>query len=46
LGRNGRQAALEKYLRRAQAARYLNLLGELCDRRKTLPAREPVAAVE
>jgi colanic acid biosynthesis glycosyl transferase WcaI len=30
LGRNGRQAVLQKYLRERQAAQYLNLLSELC----------------
>jgi len=43
LGRNGRQAALENYLRRAQAAKYLNLLGELSASGKLLRAPEPVA---
>ncbi len=38
LGRNGRQSVLEKYLRRTQAAKYLNLLSELCARRKLLAA--------
>ena len=43
LGQNGRQAVLNKYLRRTQAALYLNLLGELCARRKLVAATEPVA---
>jgi len=38
LGQNGVQAVREKYLRRTQAALYLNLLGELCARRKVLAA--------
>jgi glycosyltransferase involved in cell wall biosynthesis len=46
LGRNGRQAALENYLRPAQAAKYLNLLGELSARGKLLPAAEPLALPE
>ena len=39
LGRNGRQSVMEKYLRRTEAAKYLNLLGELCAGRKLLAAR-------
>jgi glycosyltransferase involved in cell wall biosynthesis len=46
LGRNGRQAVLEKYLRRTQAAQYLNLLSELCARRELLTAAEPLAFPE
>jgi glycosyltransferase involved in cell wall biosynthesis len=46
LGRNGRQVVLEKYLRRTQAALYLNLLSELCARRKPLAAVEPLALPE
>jgi glycosyltransferase involved in cell wall biosynthesis len=46
LGRNGRQAVQEKYLRRRQASAYLNLLGELCARRQMLPAAAPVALPE
>ena len=46
LGRNGRQAALEKYLRPTQAAKYLNLLSELCARRKLLATAEPLALPE
>jgi glycosyltransferase involved in cell wall biosynthesis len=46
LGRNGRQAVLEKYLRSTQAAKYLNLLNELCARRKPLAAMEPLALPE
>jgi glycosyltransferase involved in cell wall biosynthesis len=36
LGRNGRQAVMEKYLRPTQAAKYLNLLSELCAGQKLL----------
>ena len=46
MGRNGRQAVLEKYLRPTQAAKYLNLLNELCARRKLLAAAEPLALPE
>jgi glycosyltransferase involved in cell wall biosynthesis len=46
LGQNGRQAVLEKYLRRTQAARYLNLLCELCAHREFLAARERLAFAE
>jgi len=46
LGRNGRQVVLEKYLRPTQAAKYLNLLSELCARRKLLAAVEPLALPE
>jgi glycosyltransferase involved in cell wall biosynthesis len=46
LGQNGRQAVLEKYQRRTEAAKYLNLLGTLCARRKFLTAREPVTLAE
>ncbi len=46
LGQNGRQAVLEKYQRRTEAAKYLNLLGALCARRKYLTAREPVTLSE
>ena len=46
LGRNGRQAVLEKYLRPTQAAKYLNLLSELCARRKLLATAEPLALPE
>jgi len=46
LGRNGRQAVLEKYQRRAEAAKYLNLLGALCARHKFLATREPVTLAE
>jgi glycosyltransferase involved in cell wall biosynthesis len=44
LGRNGRQAVLEKYQRRTEAAKYLNLLGELSARRK-VPATEAQLAL-
>ena len=46
LGWSGRQAVLEKYQRRTEAAKYLNLLGALCARRKFLTAREPVTLAE
>lgn len=46
LSRNGRQAVMEKYLRRTQAAQYLNLLSELCARRDLLAAAEPMALPE
>lgn len=38
LGRNGRQAVLQKYLRTKQAAEYLNLLAELRNRAERLPS--------
>jgi glycosyltransferase involved in cell wall biosynthesis len=44
LGRNGRQAVLEKYLRPTQAAKYLNVLSELCARRKFVGAAQPQGA--
>ena len=40
LGRNGRQAVLEKYLRATQANKYLNLLRDLCST-GLLPSRQP-----
>ena len=46
LGRNGRQAVLDKYQRRTEAAKYLDLLGALCTRRKFLTASEPVTLAE
>jgi glycosyltransferase involved in cell wall biosynthesis len=46
LGRNGRQAVLEKYLRPTQAAKYLNLLNELCARRKVAAAAQPMGLPE
>jgi glycosyltransferase involved in cell wall biosynthesis len=46
LGRNGRQAVLEKYLRPTQATKYLNLLSELCARRKVAAAAQPMALPE
>jgi glycosyltransferase involved in cell wall biosynthesis len=46
LGRNGRQAVLERHLRSTQAAHYLNLLKELCARRKLLATAEPLALPE
>ena len=46
LGRNGRQAVLDKYQRRTEAAKYLNLLDALCARHKILTAREPVTLAE
>jgi colanic acid biosynthesis glycosyl transferase WcaI len=46
LGRSGRQAVLDKYQRRTEAAKYLNLLGALCARHKFLTAREPVTLAE
>ena len=41
LGRNGRQAVLQKYLRATQAAKYLKLLRHLCSRPQGLPSRKP-----
>jgi glycosyltransferase involved in cell wall biosynthesis len=46
LGRNGRQAVLEKYLRPTQAAKYLSLLSELCARRKVVTNAQPMALPE
>jgi glycosyltransferase involved in cell wall biosynthesis len=46
LGRNGRRAVLEKYLRPRQAAKYLSLLSELCAPRKALAAAQPLALPE
>ncbi|MFZ0963027.1 MAG: glycosyltransferase family 4 protein [Terriglobia bacterium] len=46
LGQNGRQAVLGRYLRRTQAAQYLNLLSALCTRQKLLAATEPVTLAE
>jgi len=46
LARSGRQAVLEKYQRRTEAAKYLNLLDALCARHKLLTAREPVTLAE
>ncbi len=46
MGRNGRQSVLEKYLRPTQAARYLDLLGELRARGKRVVAAEPIALPE
>jgi glycosyltransferase involved in cell wall biosynthesis len=46
LGRNGRQAVLQKYQRRTEAAKYLNLLGALSARHKFLAASEPVTLTE
>jgi glycosyltransferase involved in cell wall biosynthesis len=46
LGRNGRQAVMEKYLRRTEAAKYFGLLAELSARQKVLTAREPVTISE
>jgi len=43
LGRNGRQSVMEKYLRRTEAARYLNLLSELCAGRKLLAPEAQLA---
>jgi glycosyltransferase involved in cell wall biosynthesis len=43
LGRNGRQAVLQKYLRTKQAAEYLNLLTELRNRAERLPSLAPLA---
>ncbi len=43
LGRNGRQSVMQKYLRRNEAAKYLNLLGELCAGRKLLAAEAQLA---
>jgi len=46
LGRNGRQSVMQKYLRRTEAARYLNLLGELCAGRKLLAPEAQLALPE
>jgi glycosyltransferase involved in cell wall biosynthesis len=46
LGQNGRQAVLQNYLRPTLAAKYLNLLSELCARRKLLAATPPMALPE
>jgi glycosyltransferase involved in cell wall biosynthesis len=46
LGRNGRQAVMERYLRRTEAAKYFGLLAELSARQKVLAAREPVTISE
>ena len=46
LGRNGRQSVMEKYLRRTEAAKYLNLLSELRASHKLVPAREQLAIPE
>jgi glycosyltransferase involved in cell wall biosynthesis len=46
LGRSGRQAVLEKYQRRAQAAQYLNLLNELSARQKLLATEAQLALPE
>jgi glycosyltransferase involved in cell wall biosynthesis len=46
LGRNGRQSVLEKYQRRIEAAKYLNLLSELHARQNVLAAREPITLAE
>jgi hypothetical protein len=46
LGRKGRQVVLEKYLRPTQAAKYLNLLSELCAHPEVVPSVEPMALRE
>ena len=46
LGRNGRHSVMEKYLRRTEAAKYLNLLGELCAGRKLLAPDAQLALPE
>jgi glycosyltransferase involved in cell wall biosynthesis len=46
LGRNGRQVVLEKFLRPTQAAKYFNLLSELCARRKVMATTQPLAVTE
>jgi len=46
LGRNGRQSAMEKFLRRTEAAKYLNLLSELCAGRKFLAPEAQLALPE
>jgi glycosyltransferase involved in cell wall biosynthesis len=46
LGRNGRQAVLQKYLRRTAAAGYLNLLTELCARQRRVAGPEPLTLVD
>jgi glycosyltransferase involved in cell wall biosynthesis len=43
LGANGRQRAMERYLRPAQAREYLNLLGELSQGRQPLATAAPLA---
>jgi glycosyltransferase involved in cell wall biosynthesis len=46
LGRKGRQAVLEKYLRPTQAAKYLDLLSELCAHPEVVPSVEPMVLRE
>jgi glycosyltransferase involved in cell wall biosynthesis len=46
LGRNGRQAVMDKYQRRTQAALYLNLLNELSARGKVLAPEAQLALPE
>lgn len=46
LGRKGRQAVQEKYLRPTQAAKYLNLLSELCVHPEVLPSAKPLVLRE
>jgi len=46
LGRNGRRSVMEKYLRRTEAARYMNLLAELCAGRKLLAPEAQLALPE
>jgi glycosyltransferase involved in cell wall biosynthesis len=46
LGRNGTRSVMEKYLRRTEAARYLNLLTELCAGRKLLAPQAQLALPE
>jgi colanic acid biosynthesis glycosyl transferase WcaI len=46
LGRQGRQAVLERYLRPTQAVKYLELLSELCARQEVAPSVDPLALRE
>jgi colanic acid biosynthesis glycosyl transferase WcaI len=46
LGGKGRQVVLDKYLRPTQAAKYLDLLNELCTHPRVLPSVEPLALRE
>jgi glycosyltransferase involved in cell wall biosynthesis len=46
LGRNGRQAVMENYLRPTQAGKYLNLLRGLCAEPETSPSRMPTPMPE
>jgi glycosyltransferase involved in cell wall biosynthesis len=46
LGQNGRRAVLQNYLRSRQAARYLDLLHQLCNEPRTVPLRAPIRPPE